>query len=321
MMLISRRHMMFGLAVAGVGLAQPASAKGHIITGLAFGSGWRMEVESIEEMHTANSVIKRIVADVDQEMSPYKNTSALSQFNAARTTDWQPMPAAMCTVAIKALRIADLSNSAFDPTVGPLVSRFGFGPIKGGAGLYKDINVKPNSIKKNTSDLTLDFCGIAKGYALDLVASELARLGLRNAIIEIGGEVATLGRHPDGRPWQVGIVDPNSSDFAVRHIVEPRGLALATSGHSANGISGPISSSHIIDPRIGRPAATTLASVSVLASTAMEADALATALCAAGLGTGVTLAKRLGVSALFIADNSQAENAVMTGKFDAHIVA
>lgn len=320
-MLISRRHMILGLAASGACLTLPAVASSQALTGKAFGGTWRLVIENAKRASTARAVVERVVAEIDAEMSPYKSNSALSLFNAMQTTDWQPMPPTICTVAIEALRVAALSDGAFDPTVGPIVSRFGFGPIKGSLGRYEDIDVGKRQIRKLRHNLTLDFCGIAKGYALDRVAGELIRLGCENATIEIGGEVLTLGTHPTGRPWQIGISDPMSTDFAIRRIVEPGPLALATSGHVANGILGPISTSHIIDPGLGKPTKTSLASVSVLAASAMEADALATALCAAGTDAGVTLAKRLGVSAFFITDGTEAPEEIMTNNFARHIVA
>lgn len=319
-MLISRRNVILGLAASTTCWPAPAVAEGHLISGRAFGSSWRLTVENTRQMKPAKAPIEKIIALVDNLMSPYKSTSALSQFNASHTIDWQTMPASVCSVASSALHISQQTNGAFDPTVGPLVSRFGFGPIEGGTGCYKDVLVEPNSIKKNTPDLTLDLCGIAKGYALDLVASELVRLNFRNAIIEIGGEIITIGKHPSGRPWQVGIANPLPDQGALYAILEPRSLALATSGHSANGLSGSISTSHIVNPSLGSPASTTLASVSVLAATAIEADAYATALCAAGTDDGVELATRLGISALFITDGTTAATEIVTGNFDAHIV-
>lgn len=320
-MQISRRSMMFGLAASSACLALPVFAKNQVLAGEAFGSTWRLVIEDVSKANIARSIVEKVVTEVDGEMSPYKASSALSLFNAAQTNDWQAMPEATCTVVGEALRIATLSGGAFDPTVGPTVGLFGFGPIKGGLGRPSDLTVSKHKIRKHTPDLTLDLCGIAKGYALDRVAKDLADSGFDNALIEIGGEVLVLGQHPNGRAWQVGITNPMSDIFDIQRIVEPAGQALATSGHAANGVSGPISTSHIIDPSTGRPTKTDLASVSVLAPTAMEADALATALCAAGVEKGVTLAERLGTSALFITDGAGTQAEIITGSFETHIVA
>lgn len=328
-MQISRRDMVLGLAASGVGLASPAWAgslvstghvsKGYVSNGSAFGGFWRLVTADAQMARVAKSVVDAVVDEVTQRMSPYNVTSELSRFNAAKTSDWLFMSRPSCTVVAEALRIATVTRGAFDPTVGPLVARFGFGPIQGAVGRYDDIIVAPSAIRKQVPGLTLDLCGIAKGYALDRVIADLAQAGVEDALIEIGGEVRALGMHPRGRAWKIGIADPLSNGAGVQRIVKPGGLALATSGHAVNGIRGPVNISHIVDPQSGRPALMTLASVSVLAATGMEADALATALCAHGARAGIDLAGRLGVSALFVTDGSEAPVEVMTGGFDAHI--
>lgn len=320
---------MLGLAASGAGLAFPAWAgslvssghvsNGHVSNGLAFGSFWRLVTADVQMARVAKSVVDAVVDEVTHRMSPYNTTSELSRFNAAKTSDWLSMSGPSCKVVAEALRIATVTRGAFDPTVGPLVARFGFGPIQGAVGRYDDIMVAQGAIRKQVPGLTLDLCGIAKGYALDRVVAGLTQAGVEDALIEVGGEVRALGMHPSGRAWKIGIADPLSKGAGVQRIVTPEGLALATSGHAVNGFRGPINISHIVDPQSGRPARMTLASVSVLAGTAMEADAFATALCAHGARAGIDLAERLDVSALFVTDGSEAPVEVTTGGFDAHI--
>lgn len=330
-MQISRRDMMLGLAATGVGLAtsgissaRPAWAgshisDGHFSSGWAFGSFWRLVTADAQMAGVAKSVVDAVVEDVTNKMSPYEPASELSRFNAAKTDNWLPMSGPSCTVVAESLRIARVSHGAFDPTVGPLVARFGFGPIQGAVGRFDDIVVAPGAIRKQVPGLTLDLCGIAKGYALDRVVASLFQAGVEDALIEIGGEVRALGMHPNGRAWKIGIADPLSNGAGVQRVVKPGNLALATSGHAVNGVRAPVNISHIVNPQSGRPAHMTLASVSVLAATGMEADALATALCTHGSRAGIALAERLGISALFVTDGSEAPLEVMTGGFDTHI--
>jgi thiamine biosynthesis lipoprotein len=265
-------------------------------------------------------MIEAVVSTVDRQMSPYDASSDLSLFNAEHGLVWQKMPPAVCYVTAQALRIARLTNGAFDPTVGPIVARYGFGPIKGGDGSFTQIEARATALRKATPQLTLDLCGIAKGYALDQIAATLRRAGVGNALIEVGGEVKAIGRHPSGRHWSVAIADPGAVDFKARRIVALDGRALATSGHAANGLSGSIATSHIIDARNKKPASTLLLSVSVLSETAIEADALATAFCAAGPVAGKALAFRLDADALFVVETSDGAKDVMTGRFAEHIL-
>ena len=118
----------------------------------------------------------------------------------------------------------------------------------------------------------IDLGGIAKGYAVDLLAERLAQLGLRNIYIEWGGEVRTIGPHPEGRPWKVGIQGLSTIDLT--------NTAIATSGsYMQHWTLDNISYTHIIDPRTQKPLHDSpITSVSVLAPTCAEADAYATAL-------------------------------------------
>jgi len=319
-MVLTRRGMIFGLLGAGLCSTQ-AWAKGlQVEGGLAFGSSWRITAGGIVDLSAVRPKLEAVFRRVDEQMSPYRATSPLSVFNSIRRVGFAEMPPELCAVTSEALRIARLTDGAFDPTVGPLVSRFGFGPIRGGLGSYRQIEVASDGLRKGEPDLTLDLCGIAKGYALDRVAEVLVDEGINSAMIEVGGEIKVLGRHPSGREWVGAVADPIALDFQPYRLVTPRDQALATSGHAANGVSGRISTSHIIDTTSGRPASTTLASVSVLAPSGQEADALATALCAAGVEKGIALARRLNASALFIVRNGDETSDVMTGRFSDYVL-
>lgn len=320
---LSRRGMFLGLAATGLSLARPAHAFQQVTGGRAFGSTWRVVSDQSVDMHRIKTTVEAIIEQIDRQMSPYLAGSDLRRFNATATTAPQHMPLALCQVTTAALDIAERTNGAFDPTVGPIVERYGFGPIKGDHGHCRDIStgsIGGTTITKSAPHATLDLCGIAKGYALDQIVAALSAGGVESALVEMGGEVQAIGTHPNGRAWQVAISDPFAATFKTQRVITPKHLALATSGHAANGVFGPVSISHIIDPSAGRPASTQLASVSVLAPNAMEADALATALCASGAEAGIVLARRLKVAALFITDSTFAPQEVMTGAFENHVL-
>lgn len=319
-MILSRREVICGLAVSALGFARPAFAAQQAIGGYAFGSTWRLVTDGAVGSPLIRSVVQTVIDRVDMEMSPYNAASDLTRFNTNQSTAQQPMPSSICEVAEKALAVAEQTNGAFDPTVGPIVGRHGFGPIVGTPGQYEDISVGANAISKADARLTLDLCGLAKGYALDQIIAALSAIGVTHALVEIGGEVRALGHHTEGRPWRVAIADPLARDFKAHRIITPKHRALATSGNAANGVSGPMSTGHIIDPRQGRPVTTALASVSVLADSAIEADALATALYAAGVEEGITLARQLEIAALFVSSGPAFPAEVMTGAFADYVV-
>lgn len=281
-----------------------------------------MVLSSGEDTVAVRRAVLSVTDLVDAAMSPWRQDSVISQFNGSSSTAWQPVGAETALVTEEALRIAHLSQGAFDPTVGPLVSRFGFGPIVGGDRGYPGLETRPGELRKATSGLTVDLCGIAKGFALDRAGKALRELGIENALLEIGGEVLALGWHPSGRSWQVAVETPGSHPFAVQRVVSPENLALATSGHMPQGHIGARGGlSHLIDPVAGRPLEPALGSVSVLSHTGCRADALATALTVLGPELGPEFAEQYGISALFLIRQGNGFRERITGDFAAHIIA
>jgi thiamine biosynthesis lipoprotein len=313
---MTRRDAVLGgmaLAVA----PKIASAHSEVIGGPAFGSTWRLVTATSAPW--AVPLITARIAATDAAMSPYRSTSALSRFNRAGAGEDVTIDEHMAHVVRAALQVSHDTLGAFDPTTGPLVARFGYGPIVGNMGRVEDIGLRGTSLRKTAPGLTLDLCGIAKGYALDCMTEDLIAQGATDFLLELGGEVRTVGAHPTGRAWHVAIEDPLATDFAAHTIVAPGPLALTTSGHSANGLMGDIATSHVIAPRIARPATGFAASVSVLGETGMQADAMATALLAMGEG-GPDFARGHDIAALFILAEPRSTS-ITTGQFNAHIIA
>jgi thiamine biosynthesis lipoprotein len=212
------------------------------------------------------------------------------------------------------LQIAEASAGAFDPTVGPLVARWGFGPITaGGAPDWRALWANRDGLGKARTDLTLDLCGIAKGWALDR-AVETARLaGIDALLFDLGGEFAAIGRHPDGRDWRVAVEAPMRGQPAQAVLRLPPGMAVATSGTAAQSYAlNGRRYSHIVGPGRDIPATAGHRSVTVVAADAMTADGWATALCAAGPEAGPALAERQGIAALFLTGDVGAR-AIPTG--------
>ena len=321
-----RRQVLIGAASVALMTALPKVAQGagtRVIGGPAFGSYWRVTLPWQAEALRLKPAIEDVIAGVDFLMSPFRPDSEISRFNNSRETGWMPVSMATQRVIAEALRIADLSGGAFDPTVGPLVGRLGFGPIKGDtAGGYGAITTSSRAVRKTHPSLTFDPCGIAKGYALDRITRRLDRLGAGSYLIELGGEVFARGRHPRGRPWMVGVERPWTGAVSFQRIARLHGAALATSGDWVNGytVSGR-RFGHIIDPRRGKSVDSTVASVSVIAPRAMTADALATALMAMGPDRGMEWARREGLAALFILRVGAGFKELATEAFNAYVVA
>lgn len=320
-MLMNRRNLLLSATATGLCAAVPAYAATQIMSGSAFGSGWRLVIPETTNRPAIRQAITSIIADVDILMSPWRDDSEISQFNRNNSTDLVRLSPAVCSVLAECRNVADLTGGAFDPCVGPAVNRFGFGPITGGSGTLADLLMLPDAVQKSAPELTLDLCGIAKGYALDRITEVLDKLGLNSFLFELGGEVRARGSHPKARDWTVGIERPGRQ-VSFQRIIAPGTLALATSGTLQNGFRDDARQvNHIIDPRSAKPVENNIASVSVLSPTAMRADALATALMVMGPDAGVQFANRENIKALFLTGSGPYFDEIFTGHFSDHILA
>lgn len=246
-----------------------------------------------------HAVTDRLLA-INHSMSVYDPMSELSGFNRGKKGEAVPVSSDLLQVFSVGKRIYDLTDGAWDATVGPLVTLWGFGPGKSPEHYPEEEEVKlalsrvgfgaisrqgEDSLVKKRSDLFLDFGSIAKGYGVDAVATLLREKNVRHFLVEIGGEVYGEGRRMDGKRWRVGINTPERGSsvddlFQVRTL---KGQALATSGDYRNFLQrGDRVWTHVIDPRTGRPVENGVTSASVVASSAVFADGLATALMVMG---------------------------------------
>lgn len=289
-----------------------------VVTGPAFGTTFTVKVVA-EDSEQVRAQIASLVHDavdrVDLTMSTYRSDSEIEEFNR-RGTEPFPVSAELMDVVSEAQRVSRLTGGAFDITVGPLVDIWGFGPagtmetpsdqqllellaITG----YEQILVDADNgtLTKTHESCRIDLSAIAKGFAVDRVATAFARSGIPNFMVEIGGEVNARGRNGAGRVWQIGIERPDADGRAVHVAVPLSDLSLATSGDYRNFVvRDGVRLSHTIDPRIGRPISHSLASVSVIHASCMTADAIATALEVLGPEDGFELAESLELPALFL---------------------
>lgn len=262
--------------------------------GLAMGSAFAVKLAgpmiSPALQTAAFQAVTRALGAVESAMSTYRPQSELSRFNAQTTT--QPFPLSADTFSTFALaqRMSAATDGAFDITVGPIVDAWGFGPgrrerIVGAAETgalrrqvgWQHLRLDPaaGTVAKEQPEIRADLSGIAKGYAVDKAAQALDALGIEHYLIDAGGEVRTRGRNAAGRPWQVAIEQPMAGPRRPRYVVPLSGSAIATSGDyricfERDGHRY----CHEIDPSTGRPMDNRLASVSVVAATGAEADAL-----------------------------------------------
>lgn len=259
--------------------------------------------------------IDSLLAVFNQSLSTYLPNSEISNFN--RGSSFRFMLPYFLPVLEKSLEIAHNSNSAFDPTVMPLVNAWGFGPgrklkpdsiqvdsIMQFVGIGK-INFTVDSVWKEDVRTQLDFSAIAKGYGVDVVVEFLSKKGIVDLFVEIGGEVSARGQNINlDKSWEVGILNPNSTyqsqSFMAYAKLENK--AMATSGNYFNFYEeGGVKYSHTIDPSTGYTIQHQLLSASVFANDCMTADGWATAFMAMGHEKAIEILKTLvGVDAYLV---------------------
>jgi FAD:protein FMN transferase len=273
------------------------ASRSQVHTGLAFGSTWRLVLADSSDAGLASTRLEAVVARIDALMSPYRPDSEMARFNAG---GYLRMSRETEVVIRASLELANDSHGGFDPTLAPVGRRYGFGPTAISsarpAGRYRDVHITGNVLETTCQGLSLDPCGIAKGYALDEIVRTLDGLDF---LVELGGEVAARGRHPSGRPWFAGIERPGTN--VLQRVVKMDERALATSGDAAQSyIVGGRRYAHVMDPDTRTPVNNGVASVSVLATTGLIADGLATTAMVMGPQAARRLLIAHDASALFL---------------------
>lgn len=285
------------------------------MSGEAMGTYWTVKWvdEGVVSPESLTSRIEHVIARVIDEMSTWQEDAFISRFNSAPANSDFALPACFAHVLECAMQLAVDTGGAFDPTVGPLVNLWGFGPDR-------PITQPPTQIDIAAAQtlcgwrrvvvtdgyicqpggLYLDFSGIAKGYSVDLIADSLRGLGIHNFLVEVGGELSGSGIKPNGQPWWVALEAPELQGQDQQSIVALYGLAVATSGDYRRYFDHQnIRYSHTLDPRTGYPVADAPFAVSVLHSSCMHADALATALTVLGVQAGLEYAVHRHIAAIF----------------------
>ena len=339
---IIRRAQGLVLASPFISLAacdDPAARQATVIRGATMGTAFSVVIPrqaAVPDRRRLEDGISGVLETVNAQMSTYRADSELSRFNAAAGTAPFAVSADTRQVVEAALDIGRLSGGAFDPTLGPLVDLWGFGPPGARQGVpsqgqidaafrhvgYQHVSVrqKPSALFKKTPSIHIDLSGIAKGFGVDAVARLLEREGVGYYLVEIGGEVRSRGYSPRGDVWRVGIERPAGA--LRRHVIGLDGKGLATSGNYRNFfVNGGARYCHIIDPRSGRPVEHGLASVTVIAETAMQADALSTALMVLGPRQGLELARKNAIAGLFITRSESGFEETATDAFLPNLIA
>ncbi|MFA0923851.1 FAD:protein FMN transferase [Xanthomonas fragariae] len=308
--------------------------------GRSMGTTWSVKLVAPRgrDLHPLHACIQAALDRVVAQMSTWEADSDISRYNRAPSGHWQTLPDDFYAVLSAALQIAQDSNGAFDPTVGPMVELWGFGASGGRRCVPSPEQIALASLRcgwqrvdldgrraQQPGAVALDLSGIAKGFGVDCVHRALVQADIASALIEVGGELFGYGRKPDGSAWRVlveSIPDEDACTALPQRVLALDGLAAATSGDRWHRFdTDGTRYAHTFDPRTGAPVPHAPAAVTVLASEAMQADAWATAMTVLGVDDGLAYARNATLAVRFVLREDGALHEFMSPAFEHYLAA
>ncbi|MBC8004269.1 MAG: FAD:protein FMN transferase [Verrucomicrobia bacterium] len=321
------RFICFALVVLSVVTActsskNPVKSEYQKISGYAQGTTYHITYEnSNQEDYTAD--IETILKDFDKSLSIYDSTSLISRINdndpTVEADDW------FIEVFNKSAEVNAVSGGAFDITVGPVVSAWGFGngPVAKHDSAYIDsllqyvgmdkVKLEGRKVIKMYPGVKIDVNAIAQGYSVDVVCDFFESKNIENYLVEIGGEVRGKGTNAKGMSWRIGIDRPKDGNIIpgeeLQAIIEINNKSLATSGNYRKFfVEQGVKYAHTIDPKTGFPARNTLLSATVVCDNCAAADAYATSFMVLGVEKSKEMLSKLkDVEVYFVYSNDKGE--------------
>ncbi len=336
-----QRHQIFRLIIALLllvltgGCPKTQTDSPRHFSGLTMGTTWSVAMLPNPDQAVPADLRQKLQNGLDRInslMSTYDPASELSRFNNQTSTNWFAISKETAEVIELSLKIGGLTEGAFDITVGPLIELWGFGATERRKTIpteeeiraslaqvgYTNIQLRrePAAIKKLIPKLRIDLSAVAKGYAADVLAAVLEQEGIRNYLVEIGGELQISGYRADGAPWRIAIEKPLEEAREVATVFSLTDTALATSGNYRNFyLENGQRYAHTLDPVSGKPIRHKLASVTVLDPTSARADALATALMVLGEEKGRLFCEKNRIAAYFIIHENESTEVYVSPAF------
>jgi thiamine biosynthesis lipoprotein len=291
------------------------------LEGTTMATTWRVTVDGAptDQSDVIRNEVQAKLDALEHIFSNWQNDSAVSRWNASRSTEFQPVPRELAEVANLALRIAKETDGAMDITIAPLIDLWGFGPAKPQTtppnheavkhamqhcGWQKlEVQIDPPMLRKSDPELTINLSTLVEGFASDTIAGLLQSSGHVRVLVDVGGAI-----NARGKAWTIAVQEPGAATGDALATMQLTEEAVTTAGtyrkhFDQNGKRF----SHIIDPRTGHPVSHSLISVSVFAKRAVIADGYDTGLLVLGPDKGRELADKLGLKTIFITAQSQSE--------------
>ena len=276
-------------------------------TRLLMGTVINLTVVSDDGTHLAETVeqtfteIERLIGVFDHR-SPTNEVARLNQSGSLVSPSTE-----LSSVIDHALVVSALTDGSFDITIKPVLDAFRNGTVVSEkltslVGYQYLLSAEDEiSFSRPGVEITLD--GIAKGAVIDAGVAILKKFGFENVMFEAGGDLMAAGQRGSSDPWHIGVKHPRAADFELISVINLRNQAAATSGDYQYKFSSDMSEHHIISP-IDFKSPEELASVSVIAPTAMKADALSTAIMVMGSAKGIAMVNQLpGIEAFLVTKN------------------
>ena len=285
----------------------------------AFGTVNYIKIEDEISEDKMDRIIKTALA-LDDQLSVFKPESEIAMINSS--AGFEPVKVSPNVIKIlkKACYYSEVSQGAFEITIKPAVQLWNVGhkeqriPTDSELEILKSwvdyqsivIDEIENTVYLKKSGQAIDLGGIAKGYAQDLIKEKLVNAGVTSGILNFGGSIMTIGIKKNGAAWRVGIQDPLNKRGKSIGTIGLKDESLVTSAvnerfFKKNGITY----HHILDPHTLRPAQSGVLSVTATGGSAMELDALTTALFVLGMKKGIDLANQMGMDVLYLLQNGE----------------
>lgn len=305
------------LVLSGCQFSNSSSEKLQTYSGMALGTDYQLKFFA-EDKLKLDREIDSVFEVINHSMSTYQEDSDISRLNAGDTSI--VVDQMFRDVFELSDEIYKKTEGYFDPSVGNIVNAYGFGPkgfkhepdsvlidsLMRFVGFDKLQLTSENKVVGDFPETFLDFNGIAKGYAVDILGQLLEAYGVQNYLAEIGGEIRTKGKNlQSGKTWRLGIDDPRieTNPMELSGVVELKNQSLATSGNYRKYRYDSITKQkfvHIIDPKSGYMKKQNILSVSVIADNVAKADAYATAFMAMGTEKAKAIAEHLSDIEIFL---------------------
>ncbi len=311
-----------GVLLLSLSLAACQGVNGErTISGFAQGTTYHItwvDGNPVTSGETVQKHVDQLLAELDAQLSNYRDDSEISRLNRQETGDWLPVSSEIIGLLNIAQTVYQKSDGCYDLTVKPLFDLWGFSKHENripsdqeiadllphiGMNLL-EIDSSQQRIRKKDPGLRIDLSSIAQGYSVGRVAKQLEGLGIQNYLVEIGGEMQTKGRKADGKAWRIGVEAPSETSRELQKILtmhDATQTAVMTAGTYRNFFEQQGKKySHILNPKEGKPVDHHLYSVTIVHDDPTWADAWDTALLCMGEDKAKTLADQENLKVLLV---------------------